>query len=115
MPPAAALECDRTGWTLLMIATVAPALAAASAARWPARPAPMISTSCAGMGAQSIGARLPAAARPGRHAWAVSGAERSPVKVMVVDDHADVRFLIRLIVEDAGPQLELAGEAAGAE
>ena len=25
MPPAAALECDRTGWTLLMIATVAPA------------------------------------------------------------------------------------------
>ena len=26
MPPAAALECERTGWTLLMIATVAPAL-----------------------------------------------------------------------------------------
>ena len=24
MPPAAALECERTGWTLLMIATVAP-------------------------------------------------------------------------------------------
>jgi len=30
---AAALECDRTGWTLLMIATVAPARAAARAAR----------------------------------------------------------------------------------
>src|SRR3954464_3389593 len=25
MPPAAALECERTGWTLLMIPTVAPA------------------------------------------------------------------------------------------
>src|SRR6188508_853940 len=49
MPPAAALECERTGWTLLMIATVAPALAAARAARWPASPAPMIRTSCAGM------------------------------------------------------------------
>ena len=33
MPPAAALECDRTGWTLLMIATVAPERAASSAAR----------------------------------------------------------------------------------
>jgi hypothetical protein len=27
------LECERTGWTLLMIATVAPARAAARAAR----------------------------------------------------------------------------------
>ena len=54
MPPAAALECERTGWTLLMIATVAPARAAASAARWPARPAPMIRTSCAGMAGESI-------------------------------------------------------------
>src|SRR5437879_5382310 len=49
MPPAAATECERTGWTLLMMATVAPASAAARAARWPARPAPMIRTSCAGM------------------------------------------------------------------
>src|SRR3954447_21428653 len=49
MPPAAALEWLRTGWTLLMIATVAPARAAARAARWPASPAPMINTSCAGM------------------------------------------------------------------
>src|SRR5437763_11493910 len=49
MPPAAATECDRTGWTLLMIATVDPLSAAARAARWPARPAPMIRTSWAGM------------------------------------------------------------------
>src|SRR5277367_2343721 len=49
IPPAAATECERTGWTLLMIATLAPSRAAASAARWPARPAPMIRTSCAGM------------------------------------------------------------------
>src|SRR3954447_24199516 len=50
MPPAAATECERTGWTLLMIATVAPASAAARAARCPARPAPMISTSWEGIG-----------------------------------------------------------------
>src|SRR3954452_19034668 len=49
MPPAAATECDRTGWTLLMIATVDPLSAAARAARWPARAAPMIRTSGAGM------------------------------------------------------------------
>src|SRR3954466_3089771 len=49
MPPAAATEWERTGWTLLMIATVAPASAAARAARWPARPAPMMRTSCEGM------------------------------------------------------------------
>src|SRR3954470_4839114 len=54
MPPAAALECDRTGWTLLMIATVAPALAAARAARCPASPAPMMRTSCAGMAEKLI-------------------------------------------------------------
>jgi DNA-binding NarL/FixJ family response regulator len=45
----------------------------------------------------------------------MSGAEGSPVKVMVVDDHADVRFLIRMIVQDAGPPLEVAGEAQSAE
>src|SRR3954469_13704700 len=49
MPPAAATEWERTGWTLEMMPTVAPASAAAVAARWPARPAPMIRTSCAGM------------------------------------------------------------------
>src|SRR3954451_6117837 len=49
MPPAAATECERTGWTLLNSATDAPASAAANAARCPARPAPMMRTSCAGM------------------------------------------------------------------
>jgi CheY-like chemotaxis protein len=34
--------------------------------------------------------------------------------VLVVDDHADVRFLVRAILEDAGPEVEFAGEAAGA-
>src|SRR5680860_1736244 len=64
MPPAAALECDRTGWTLLMIATVAPERAAASAARWPARPAPMINTSWEGMRQESIGGTGCAVLRP---------------------------------------------------
>ena len=54
MPPAAALEWERTGWTLLMMATDDPAPAAAIAARWPASPAPMMSTSCAGMAGESI-------------------------------------------------------------
>src|SRR5215207_10843449 len=60
MPPAAALECERIGWTFDMIATVAPASAAARAARWPARPAPMIRTSCSGMGAAILLDRYPA-------------------------------------------------------
>src|SRR5215216_127772 len=55
MPPAAATECERTGWTLDRIATVAPASAAARAARWPARPAPMMRTSCSGIEAPSGG------------------------------------------------------------
>ena len=38
----------------------------------------------------------------------------SPVRVLVVDDHADVRFLVRAILDDAGPELEFAGEAPGA-
>ena len=41
MPPCAAFECERTGWTLLMIPTETPSSAAASAARWPASPAPI--------------------------------------------------------------------------
>jgi DNA-binding NarL/FixJ family response regulator len=45
----------------------------------------------------------------------MSGAEGSPVRVLVVDDHADVRFLIRMIVQDAGPDVEVAGEAPGAQ
>jgi CheY-like chemotaxis protein len=35
--------------------------------------------------------------------------------VLVVDDHADVRFLVRAILEDAGPEVVFAGEASGAE
>src|SRR3954447_7571854 len=48
IPPCAALECERTGWTLLMMPTETPCSAAASAARCPARPAPITSTSCVG-------------------------------------------------------------------
>jgi len=38
-----------------------------------------------------------------------------PVRVLVVDDHADVRFLVRVILEDADPGVVFAGEASGAE
>src|SRR5437764_14670647 len=54
MPPCAAFECDRTGWTLERMATDAPSAAADRAARWPARPAPITSTSCSGMKAAAI-------------------------------------------------------------
>jgi CheY-like chemotaxis protein len=43
------------------------------------------------------------------------GPSTRPIRVLVVDDHADVRFLVRAILRDAGPPLEVAGEAAGAE
>src|ERR1700716_392157 len=75
MPPAAALECERTGWTLLMIATVAPASAAARAARWPARPAPMMRTSWLGIaGADPIPRRRSDAVREPDHGARRSGA-----------------------------------------
>jgi CheY-like chemotaxis protein len=35
--------------------------------------------------------------------------------VLVVDDHADVRFLVRVILEDAAPDVVYAGEAASAD
>ncbi len=54
MPPWAALEWERTGWTLLMIPTETPSSAAARAARWPASPAPITSTSWVGTGADAI-------------------------------------------------------------
>jgi CheY-like chemotaxis protein len=38
-----------------------------------------------------------------------------PVRVLVVDDHADVRFLVHAILDDAGPGVEFAGEASCAE
>jgi CheY-like chemotaxis protein len=43
------------------------------------------------------------------------GPPKRPVRVLVVDDHADVRFLVRAILGDAGPDVAFAGEAAGAE
>src|SRR4051812_21450972 len=49
MPPWAAFECERTGWTLERIATDDPSSAAASAARCPARPAPITRTSWVGI------------------------------------------------------------------
>jgi len=55
MPPAAATECERTGCTLLNSATDAPASAAASAARWPARPAPMMRRRVQACSLESIG------------------------------------------------------------
>jgi CheY-like chemotaxis protein len=41
------------------------------------------------------------------------GPPNRPVRVLVVDDHADVRFLVRAILGDAGPEVVFAGEAAG--
>jgi CheY-like chemotaxis protein len=42
------------------------------------------------------------------------GPAQRPVRVLVVDDHADVRFLVRVILEDAAPDVIYAGEAASA-
>src|SRR5919204_6503734 len=53
IPPWAAFECERTGWTLEMMPTEAPSSAAARAARWPARPAPMTRTSCWGISSEA--------------------------------------------------------------
>src|SRR5579875_2548640 len=65
MPPAAATEWDRTGWTLLMIPTLAPDCAAARAARCPASPAPIIKTSCSGICTRLYNRRpLPCCAAP---------------------------------------------------
>src|SRR6185369_12366741 len=54
MPPWAALEWERTGWTLLMIPTDTPSSAAARAALCPARPAPITRTSWDGTRADAI-------------------------------------------------------------
>src|SRR2546421_2549228 len=84
MPPAAALECERTGWTLERIATVEPCSAAARAARWPASPAPMIRTSCEGMGSPSY-SKAPGA--PARSAGGEGRALERPAH-LVERDHA---------------------------
>ena len=39
----------------------------------------------------------------------------APVRTLIVDDHSDVRFLIRAIVADAGLDVAVVGEADGAE
>ena len=46
IPPSAAPEWLRVGWSFEIIATSAPASWAAMAARMPAQPAPTTSTSC---------------------------------------------------------------------
>src|SRR3954469_16682549 len=62
MPPCAAFECERTGWTLARMPTDTPSSAAASAARCPARPAPITSTSWEGILLTGLLAGGPAAA-----------------------------------------------------
>jgi DNA-binding NarL/FixJ family response regulator len=37
-----------------------------------------------------------------------------PVRVMIVDDHADMRFLIRAIIDDSDEDVTVVGEADGA-
>src|ERR687896_1227330 len=39
----------------------------------------------------------------------------APVRTLIVDDHAGARFLIRAIVADSGADLEIVGEAEGAD
>ena len=41
--------------------------------------------------------------------------DAEPVRTLIVDDHADVRFLIRTIVADAAVGVEVVGEADGVE
>jgi DNA-binding NarL/FixJ family response regulator len=41
--------------------------------------------------------------------------EAQTVRTLIVDDHADVRFLIRMIVADAAVGVEVVGEADGVE
>jgi two-component system, NarL family, response regulator DevR len=38
-----------------------------------------------------------------------------PVRTLILDDHADVRYLIRAIIADAGADVEVVGEADGVE
>src|SRR3954452_12315702 len=72
MPPSAAPEWLRVGWSFEMTPTFAPASYAAIAARMPAQPAPTTRTSCvASIGGEAIGksggpASAPRARRPHR-------------------------------------------------
>ena len=63
------------------------------------------------------GAAIGAARRRCPSYWGTNmthGLSQRPVRVLVVDDHADVRFLVRAILEDAAPDVAFAGEAATA-
>jgi DNA-binding NarL/FixJ family response regulator len=60
------------------------------------------------MAAKSIRGRL-------RAVVILGPAMTAPIRVLVVDDHADVRFLIRTLIAEVGPPLEVCGEAADAE
>src|SRR3954451_14345074 len=100
-----------------MIATVAPALAAARAARCPASPAPMMRTSCAGMSGKPICRFAPLNPRAvTTNGTTYDGREmpaEPPVRVMVVDDQPDARFLVRVLLSEHD-DLELVAEAADA-
>jgi DNA-binding NarL/FixJ family response regulator len=39
----------------------------------------------------------------------------APVRTLILDDHADVRYLIRAIIADAGADVEVVAEADGVE
>src|SRR5207248_5330752 len=54
MPPSAAPEWLRTGWSFEISATSAPASCASMAARMPAQPAPTTSTSCSASTSQNL-------------------------------------------------------------
>ena len=72
----------------------------------------MIRTSWEGMAGESISGTR--AAAPWRVAsWGANcpWPAKRPVRVLVVDDHADVRFLVRAILGDAGPDVACAREA----
>ena len=77
----------------------------------------MINTSWEGMAVQSIGARCRGVTPPLPSYWGMNMTlhpQQRPVRVLVVDDHADVRFLVHAILEDAAPDVAYAGEAATA-
>src|SRR3954466_13628486 len=87
MPPWAAFECERTGWTFDKIPTDTPSSAAASAARWPASPAPITSTSCVGKARGSLRRARPESPSPlvrrddpAQHAVAVHGKQAAELR-----------------------------------
>ena len=94
IPPCAAFECERTGWTLLMIPTETPFSAAARAARCPASPAPITNTSCSGTGRILCGRRggrraaIPSAGRLFRSTSTEKPVDRRPACISAPDEFA---------------------------